>query len=226
MNSWGRVFFGYHGSHILIRGDAEASLGWDYGRVRSEDLLFSVRLRQRYGSCIRAMKGFAYEIPPLTLRDHLKQRRRWILGSFEILQRRDVPARMKAPILYSAVSWLSALPSLFITAFNMAYPSGGFIPVASGIFTGLVWWSMLNGYLVGLELHKEYTKVKGGILGVIRGILTGLATDAISPWYALFFGTKGYDEISKDRPPLKSTEPEIDPLTSDAIPDLNELHNK
>jgi egghead protein (zeste-white 4 protein) len=213
MNSWGRVIFGYHGSHILIRGDAEAELGWDYGRVRSEDLLFNIKLRKKYGGCIRSMKGFAYEKPPLTLRDHLKQRRRWILGSFEILKRKDVSLRMKIPIIYSAVSWLSALPSLAITAFNMVYPSGGFIPLVSGVCTGLVWWSMLNGYLVGLELHKDYARVKGGILGVIKGILTGLAADAISPWYALLFNTKGYDEISKDAPRETPDEEIVDAVT-------------
>jgi hypothetical protein len=214
MNAWGRVIFGYHGSHILIRGNAEASLGWDYGRVRSEDLLFSVKLRQNYGSCIRAMKGFAYEKPPLTLRDHLKQRRRWIVGSFEILKRHDVPIRMKVPIVYSAVSWLSALPSIAVTAFNLAYPSGGFIPVISGVFTGLVWWSMLNGYLIGLELHKGYTRTKKGFFSVIKGILKGIAADAIAPWYALFFRTKGYDEIGKDEPSDISFESETEFVTS------------
>ncbi len=229
MNAWGRVFFGYHGSHILIRSDVEANLGWDYGKVRSEDLLFSVKLSQSYGSCIRAMKGFAYEKPPLTFRDHLKQRRRWITGSFEILRRRDVPLRAKAPIMYSAFSWLSALPSIGVTAFNLIYPSGGFIPVLSGVFTGLVWWSMLNGYLIGLELHNGYTKTKRGILSLIKGVLTGLAADAISPWYALFFKTRGYEEICKDQPSdkLNKNKPDAETLsnTLDNIHEDYELQN-
>jgi hypothetical protein len=76
----------------------------------------------------------------------------------------------------------------------------GIILYSQGWNRARVWWSMLNGYLVGLELHKGYAKVKGGLLGLVKGIITGLVADAISPWYALFFGTKGYDEISKDTP--------------------------
>jgi beta-1,4-mannosyltransferase len=212
LNAWGKVVFGYHGSHILIRGDAEASVGWDYGRVRSEDLLFSVRLREKFGSCMRAMRGFAYEKPPLTVRDQLRQRRRWIVGSFEVLGRRDVSLRKKVPIVYSAVSWLSALPSVAVTVFNVVYPSGGLVPVVSGVFTGLVWWSMINGYLIGLELHKGYAKINKGFFGVVEDVLKGLVVDAAAPWYALFFKTGGYDEISKDGPSAAVEAQETEPL--------------
>ncbi|MDP2900020.1 MAG: glycosyltransferase family 2 protein [Candidatus Bathyarchaeota archaeon] len=201
-NLWGWVPFGYHGSHILIRADAEAAVGWDYGRVRSEDLLFSVRLRERFGRCIGAMKGFAYEKPPFTVRDHLKQRRRWILGSFEVLGRGDVGLRKKAPIIYSAVSWLSALPSLAATIFTLVHPSGGFIPYLSGAFTGLVWWSLFNSYMVGYELHRGYTGTRKGMVGFLRDTLVGMAADATAPWYALLSNTRGYEEISKDTPPV------------------------
>ncbi len=199
-NLWGWVPFGYHGSHILIRADAEEAVGWDYGKVRSEDLLFSVRLRERFGACIGPMKGFAYEKPPFTVRDHLKQRRRWILGSFEVLKRRDVKLRKKLPILYSAISWLTALPSLATTILTLIHPSGGFIPYLSGAFTGLVWWSLLNCYLVGYELHKGYTGTHRGPLGFVKDTLVGMATDAAAPWYAILSNTRSYEEISKDSP--------------------------
>jgi beta-1,4-mannosyltransferase len=198
MNSWGKVIFGYHGSHILINSEAEGSLGWDYGQVRSEDLLFSVKLRSKHGACVRAMKGFAYEKSPQSLKDHLKQRRRWVLGTFEILKRKDVTLKSKGTITYSILSWFSALPSLAITFYNLLYPSEGFIPILGGVFSGLVWWSMLNGYLVGLDLHRIYVKTGDGILNRIKGVLVGLAADAIAPWYAIIFRTKGYDEIKKD----------------------------
>jgi hypothetical protein len=104
----------------------------------------------------------------------------------------------------------------------MVYPSGGFIPVISGVCTGLVWWSMLNGYLIGLELHNGYTKINKGIFGVIKGILKGMAADAISPWYALIFKTKGYDEISKDGPLNILDEHETDPATSNDISEFDD----
>ena len=177
---------------------------------------------------MKTMKGFAYEKPPLSIRDQLKQRRRWIVGSFEVLGRREVPLRKRAPIVYSVVSWFSALPSIAITIANIIYPTSGLIPLISGVFTGLVWWSIINGYLIGLELHREYTNVNKGIFGIIKGILKGLAVDAIAPWYALFFKTNGYDEISKDEPSDISEKHEADPiisLTSDDVYEFDESHN-
>jgi hypothetical protein len=120
------------------------------------------------------------------------------------------------------------LPSIAVTVFNLIYSSGGFIPVISGVCTGLVWWSMLNGYLIGLELYNGYTKLNRGIFGVIKGILTGLEADAISPWYALFFKTRGYEEIRKDGPSDSLDECESDSVTLTNTLDIheNEPHNE
>jgi hypothetical protein len=57
---WGTVPFGYHGSHFIIRADVENEIGWDFGRARSEDLVFCLNLRKRFGSVTRQLKGFAY----------------------------------------------------------------------------------------------------------------------------------------------------------------------
>jgi hypothetical protein len=146
------------------------------------------------------MKGFAYEKPPFAVRDHLKQRRRWILGSFEVIRRRDVPLRKKAPLIYSAVSWLSAIPSLAATIITLINPSGGFIPYLSGAFTGLVWWSIFNSYMIGYELHRGYTGRRKGVLEFIRDTVIGMAADAAAPWYAIVANTTKYEEISKDAP--------------------------
>ncbi len=218
---WGWVPFGYHGSHILIRADAEAAVGWDYGKVRSEDLLFSVRMRERFGPCVGAMKGFAYEKPPFSFRDHLKQRRRWILGSFEVIRRKDVSLGKKAPIIYSAVSWLSALPSLAATVITMINPSGGFIPYLSGAFTGLVWWSIFNSYMIGYELHRGYTGRRGGVLRFIRDTLVGMVADAAAPWYAIVSNTTKYEEISKDTPSAELLTEEVLETSKQSDPRLN-----
>jgi beta-1,4-mannosyltransferase len=33
--------FGYHGSHFICRADAEETIGWDFGEIKAEDLLFT-----------------------------------------------------------------------------------------------------------------------------------------------------------------------------------------
>jgi beta-1,4-mannosyltransferase len=202
MRLWGAVPFGYHGSHLIVRADIENDVGWDYGKVRSEDLLFSLKLRERFGAVTSSLKGFAYEKPPFTVGDQLKQRRRWILGSFEVLKRRDVPSRYKLPLIYSLSSWMSGLPSLAATVLGLIYPVGGVVFLVGGLLTGFMWWTIYNAYKVGLELHEPYIE---GIepmkrLKLVWGAALGMLFDAIAPWYALLRGTKGYEEIRKDDP--------------------------
>ena len=200
MRLWGIVPFGYHGSHLIVRADVENEIGWDFGEVRSEDLLFSLKLREKFGAVTRPMKGFAYEKPPLTMGDQLKQRRRWILGTIEVLRRRDVALKFKAPIIYSLSSWLSALPSIIASILGLVYPTGGIFPFIGGFFTGFIWWTIYSAYKVGLDLHDSYVspfepwkKMK-----ILAGAALGLFFDALAPWYALVKRTSRYEEIKKD----------------------------
>jgi hypothetical protein len=203
MKLWGTSPFGYHGSHFLVRADVENYVGWDFGRARSEDLIFGIKVQERYGAMIRNMKGFAYEKPPLSLRDQLKQRRRWFSGSMEALGRRDISLRRKAPILYGTASWLSALLSLAAALIAFVHPTGGLIPFLGGALTGLMWWSMYSAYRVGYELHEPYLDGTRGRWDWVRlaySAFIGLLVDAVAPWYAIVSRTDGYDEIRKDTP--------------------------
>ena len=197
---WGAFPFGYHGSHFIVRADVENKIGWDFGNVRSEDLAFWLKVRKRYGLVSSPMKGFAYEKPPLTFIDHLKQRRRWVLGSIEVLKRSDNPIRFKAPLIYGLISWFSALPSFAAAILSLIRPTGGVIDYFGGLIAGFTWWSIISNYWVGLEIHEVYVeeKVKGKLLRVIWSAVLGILADAISPWYALIWRTKGYDEVKKD----------------------------
>jgi hypothetical protein len=199
---WGTIPFGYHGSHFIIRADVENKIGWDFGIARSEDLLFCLNLRKQFGSVTHHMKGFAYEKPPLIFTDHLKQRRRWILGSLEVLMRPEIPKRFKAPLIYGLLSWMSALPSLAAALLTLFRPTGGVIDYLGGLIAGFTWWSIINTYRIGLELHEAYIEnhVPKKLLRVIWSVALGILADAVSPWYALIMRTKGYDEIKKDSP--------------------------
>jgi hypothetical protein len=219
MKMWGVVPFGYHGSHLIVRADIENEIGWDFGRVRSEDLLFSLKLRERFGGVTRGLKGFAYEKPPFTVRDHLKQRRRWILGSIEVLARKDVKTKYKLPLIYSLGSWLSALPSIMATSIGFLYPTGGVIPIIGGIITGFMWWTIYSAYKVGLEMHEVYVDKPETHkrLKMVWGAALGMFLDAVAPWYAVLRRTKKYEEIRKDDPNEKSENVVIDiePYTED-----------
>jgi hypothetical protein len=92
----GLLSFGHHGSHLLVRADAERRIGWDFGRVKTEDRLFGLKLWQECSPEKTVLKGFAYEKPPLNARDLMRQRRRWAQGALQIIRRRDVKIRRPA----------------------------------------------------------------------------------------------------------------------------------
>jgi len=197
---WGATPFGYHGSHIIIRADIENEIGWDFGKSHSEDLLFSLNLRKRYGAVTSRLKGFAYEKPPLSFTDHLKQRRRWILGLLEVLKQPEIPMRFKAPLLYGLLTWMTALPSLAAAMLSWLRPTGGLIDYLGGLILGFTWWLIISTYMVGLEIHEAYIEnhVPKKLLKVIWSVVLGMTADAVSPWYALIRRTSSYDEIKKD----------------------------
>jgi beta-1,4-mannosyltransferase len=73
-----------HGSNLLVRSDAEDLIGWNFGNTLAEDQLFGYKLYEKYGK--RALGwhgGILLEQPPLNIKDHFMQRRRWILGSLQ-----------------------------------------------------------------------------------------------------------------------------------------------
>ncbi len=73
-----------HGSNLLVRSDIEDSIGWDFGPTLAEDQLFGYKIYQRYGAnSLGWHGGILLEQPPLNIKDHFMQRRRWVVGSLQ-----------------------------------------------------------------------------------------------------------------------------------------------
>jgi hypothetical protein len=73
-----------HGSNLLVRSDAEDSIGWNFGITLAEDQLFGYKLYEKFGKkALGWHGGILLEQPPLNIKDHYMQRRRWILGSLQ-----------------------------------------------------------------------------------------------------------------------------------------------
>jgi beta-1,4-mannosyltransferase len=100
-----------HGSNMLVRQDVEDTVGWDNGRTLAEDQLFGFKVYEKYGNVFGWHGGLLLEQPPLTLRDHFRQRKRWIKGTLENLK--YLPAKLKAHIYIRISSfWLGFLSAL------------------------------------------------------------------------------------------------------------------
>jgi hypothetical protein len=201
IKAFGYSLLGYHGSHFIIRADIEEKIGWDFGPSRSEDLVFFVKAKMALGKVMKPLKGFAYEKPPLTFKDQQKQRKRWILGSIEVINRKDINFPNKVFILYGLGSWLSALPSILSAVVNLYYQTGGIIKFG-GFLAGFIWFMIYLSYKSGTELHSKYVGSLWGrashIFLVFPHFIIGILSDAIGPWNAILSQNKGYDNIQKD----------------------------
>jgi beta-1,4-mannosyltransferase len=77
-----------HGSNLLVRSDIEDSIGWNFGQTLAEDQIFGYNIYEKYGSKSMGWHGgILLEQPPLNLKDHFMQRRRWVIGSLQNMQR-------------------------------------------------------------------------------------------------------------------------------------------
>lgn len=86
----GRPVFGVHGSFLLTNGEMENECTWDFGSL-AEDFEFSQDAWRRGFTCGR-VHGIVREQSPTTVRDFLKQRRRWFMGIRDIVRSRFCPS--------------------------------------------------------------------------------------------------------------------------------------
>jgi beta-1,4-mannosyltransferase len=201
MTEPGNPTAGFHGSHILMRADAEDAVGWDErGYSPAEDLAFEIRFRARFGTVFGVLSGFAYEKGAYSLADQLRQRRRWVHGVMHaVLHSHDLPVSRRVTVAYSALSWFSALPSILVLVASLFVHYGPLLLV-TGAFTGFVWVSMITAYLEGFRLHAEYVRPSMSIPRLALHGLVGAFVDILAPWYALVTRPTMQDFIPKERP--------------------------
>jgi egghead protein (zeste-white 4 protein) len=77
-----------HGSNLLVRSDIEDDIGWKFGSTLAEDQMFGYKIYEKYGQGSMGWHGgILLEQPPLNLKDHFFQRRRWFLGTMQNLDK-------------------------------------------------------------------------------------------------------------------------------------------
>ncbi|MGI0039383.1 MAG: glycosyltransferase family 2 protein, partial [Nitrososphaera sp.] len=174
-----------HGSNLLVRSDVEDAIEWKFGPTLAEDQMFGYKIYEKYGPGSMGWHGGALlEQPPLNLKDHFFQRRRWVLGTLQNGNKFPMWHRFK--LLYKSITYFlgfaSAVASTAFAAYNyipaLLSPSTYISdieetlarftlqptvidPVEIGIgavllFTSLVW---LASYQLGLYLNLRYSDI-------------------------------------------------------------------
>jgi len=190
-----------HGSHVLIRSDVEASIGWDFGTTWGEDSLFGLEAQKR-GYRIRWLKGRLYEQSPFTIRDFLKQRRRWVFHSLDVL-RRKTSVKVKTSYFYSLLVWASGLISLFVTILTIQ--SKAVFPFNDSLLliTAPITASWISAYPVGLYLNTQPLGLPLRKLALysVLAVVGGSLLEGIAVWYAILSAVRmqdiGFEVVKK-----------------------------
>ncbi len=142
-----------HGSNLLLRADIEKNIGWDFPDTCAEDSLFGYVAHKKYGGIFGWHGGVLEEQSPLTFSDFIKQRQRWIKGTFENLGRMGM--KEKAKTTYRMVSWFlgsvsffTLIPSFLITQY---YPLNlGWLLAPFFVLDTIILFAV---YQIGLEMN-------------------------------------------------------------------------
>lgn len=110
-----------HGSNLLVRSDVEDTIGWKFGPILAEDQMFGYKLFEKYGAGSMGWHGgVLLEQPPLSVRDHFLQRRRWVLGTLQNIPKFARWDQLR--LLYRSITYFlgfaSAVSSVAVMAFN------------------------------------------------------------------------------------------------------------
>ena len=104
---------GLHGEHLVVRADIEDEIGWDFADTVIEDaVLRDSILHCDIHGAQRCSIWYSYGASPATIKDLVRQRRRWIEGLC-LAFNRELPLIPKVPLLYSIFTW-SLAPFQFV----------------------------------------------------------------------------------------------------------------
>ena len=113
-----------HGSNLLVRSDIEDMIGWNFGPTLAEDQLFGYKVYEKYGpKSLGWHGGILLEQPPLNIKDHFMQRRRWVLGSLQNMSKFPIIHKFKVMFKLSTyfLGFISGIVSMFLY-FHLQFP--------------------------------------------------------------------------------------------------------
>lgn len=162
----GSPLAGLHGEHLLIRADIEDEIGWDFGPTLAEDAYFALCFAQKYPGKSASLNSYSYGASPSSLKDLIKQRRRWAAGILGVVADKRFSLKLKLPLLYTVSCWVMG-PFQFVAVvliLSWAFGFNNTSPVALWI---IFLWSFNLAYHVwqyieGNKINASVSLRRGG----------------------------------------------------------------
>jgi hypothetical protein len=212
-----------HGSNLLVRSDFEEEVGWGNGKTISEDSLFAINAKTKFGKVVFGWHGgVVEEKSPLSLRDFIKQRRRWFYGllqNLKFLSFREKVSQSVRALIWS-LSFLSGIVSIIalvipqfidgfvrITLFATMIQVSILAPVIphyidlslrTAFFATTILW--LFSYQIGAFFNSKYLPTRRRVwfhfLVLISSFVLGIIESA-TPYLALISHPKTFEVVKK-----------------------------
>jgi egghead protein (zeste-white 4 protein) len=150
----GITLFGMHGSFILVRNNIEKTIGFDFGPAGSitEDAFWALR-QMEDGRRSRWVDGYLVEQAPGSVRDFIRQRRRWFVGLIKVARHAPVRHRYRAFLGASVMLWSLSWLGLLYTYVELVV--GISIPLPIQIAGNFGYGTFLALYVLGLKINLD-----------------------------------------------------------------------
>jgi len=198
----GVPLFGLHGSFIVVRNDVERALGFDVGPKGSltEDAWWGTIAMDQGYRC-RWVEGHVAEQCTFSVRDFLKQRRRWFSGMACTALRAPVSWKWRALLGISMVTWASAPIAWIYTIAH--FVAGGYCPPEIRAMANISLAVYITTTIIGLGVNMEEHGIRHPLLK-LRWLATWIAClpvfsfmEATAVAYALVSPAKTFDVVRK-----------------------------
>ena len=150
---------GLHGEHLLVRASVEDRIGWDFGPTKVEDSAFGLEFVKEFGRRSYFLNSRITGSSPQSLKDFIKQRRRWYCGIISLAFNRRSRKATKIPLIaYAVLTMFSPMQYILVVLIISAVMSTKALPV-SLLFLPV--WSFNFAYQ--LWLYEEGYHMNRGI---------------------------------------------------------------
>lgn len=122
---------GLHGENLLIRASVEERIGWDFGPTKVEDSAFGLEFAKHFGRRSYFLPSRVTGASPQSIKDFIKQRRRWYGGIISLAFNRRGMKTKKIPLIaYAALTLFSPMQYILVVIIISTILSTQALPVS------------------------------------------------------------------------------------------------
>lgn len=200
-----RPLAGLHGEHVIVRSDIEDAIGWDFPDTVIEDAYFALEFARRYPGRSTVLNSFSYGASPSSVRETIRQRRRWAEGLTRLALKRSLPLSSKWALAYSVFVWMASPFQFFAgivllgaaLGWGSAAPPVHAIGVAWSVGMGVLMWQYMQGLRINVHVSSTIeprwwrvwlllpgayvlaaVETAGAVLGLVRVLGFGAQTES------------------------------------------------